>query len=123
MCKVNGEEDELKEHLEYACMVPRVPQGLLESYHWCQQAGTPRRKAPSRQLQESLWVEARCGLAAAQGEALGRQRQTGGSGTLQGPLGPGLEEGRGVSAWPPLRLFSLLSLYNSLLLGRRGECD
>lgn len=44
MCKVNGEEDELKEHLEYACMAPRVPQGLLESYHWCQQAGTPPGK-------------------------------------------------------------------------------
>lgn len=93
MVKVNGEDDELKEHLEYACMAPRVPQGLLESHHWCQQARTPCRKAPSRQLQESLWVEARCGLAMAQVGGTGQAEADRRLWHDAGPLGQGWKKG------------------------------
>lgn len=109
MFKVNGEDDELKEQLDYAHMASRVPQVPT--------GRCSMQESPGQPAAGELWVQTWDGLAVAQEGGTGQAEADRRLWHSVGPLDPGWKKGGEPLPVP------LLSLYNSLLLGRRGGCD
>lgn len=93
--------------------------GLLESYHWGPIGGDPSpgakwQESLSRQLQECLWA----GGVVWPGQVADRRVPD-----TAGASGPRVRRGGGEPLpGPQLWLFSLTSVYNSLLLGKMEGC-